>query len=158
MMKSGIALPYISAKSAAALARQAEDAGWDGCYMGDAIWCEDPMIALTAAAAATSQIRLGTMITPAPLRHPWKIASESIALERFSGGRFTLGLGPGAVFMGWHAFPDSPTDARTRAEMLEETIDILAQLFRREPFDYDGKHFRLKLTTLDTQYYPPACV
>jgi hypothetical protein len=157
-MKYGAALPYGSARSAANMAQLAEQAGWDGVYLGDAIWCEDPMICLTAIAMVTSRIRLGTMIIPVPLRRPWKLASESIALDHLSNGRLTLGLGAGAVWMGWQAFPDEPTNTKTRAEMLDETIDILDLLYQRKPFDYDGKHYHLRLTLLDEMYYPPKPV
>jgi hypothetical protein len=157
-MKYGLALPYTNARTVAKLAELAEASGWDGCFLGDAIWCEDPMIALAAAAMSTKRIRLGTMITPAPLRIPWKLASESVALDHLSNGRLTLGLGAGAVWMGWQAFPDEVTDPRSRAEMLGETIDILTLLYQREQFDYDGKHFHLKLTQLDVMHYPPKPV
>ncbi len=158
MINFGVALPYVGARSAAELALAAEQAGWDGVFMGDAIWCEDPLIGLAAAAMVTSRIRLGTMVTPVPLRRPWKLASEALALERLSDGRLTLGLATGAVWMGWQAFPDEITDNRARAEMLDETIEILTLLFRREPFDYHGKHYHLELSKLDPQYYPPKPV
>jgi hypothetical protein len=154
-MKYGIALPYTTPRVVARLAALVEESGWDGCFLGDAIWCEDPMIGLAAAAMTTSRIRLGTMITPAPLRIPWKLASESLALDHLSGGRLTLGLGAGAVWMGWQAFPDEVTDPVARAEMLDETIDILTLLYQREQFDYNGKHYHLKLTQLDPMHYPP---
>lgn len=157
-MKFGLALPYNKIRSVPGWAQQAEAAGWAGCFLGDAIWCEDPMIALASAATVTQHIRLGTMIVPAPLRHPWKIASESLALDRLSNGRFTLGLGAGAVWMGWHAFPDAVTDAKTRAAMLDETLDILTLLYQRQPFDYDGQHYHLKLTEMDVMHYPPQPV
>jgi len=157
-MKYGIALPYTNARTAAKLSQLAEESGWDGCFMGDAIWCEDPMIGLAAAAMTTNRIRLGTMITPVPLRIPWKLASESVALDHLSNGRLTLGLGAGAVWMGWQAFPDEVTDVKSRAEMLDETIDILSLLYQRKQFDYDGKHYHLKLTQLDEMYYPPKPV
>lgn len=130
-MKFGLALPYNEVRIVARLAQLAEEAGWDGCFLGDAIWCEDPMIALAAAAMTTSRIRLGTMIIPVPLRRPWKIASESVALDRLSDGRLILGLGTGAVWMGWQSFPDEVTDSKARAEMLDETIDILTLLYQR---------------------------
>jgi len=155
-MKYGIALPYTTPRTVAKLSQLAEEAGWDGIFLGDAIWCEDPMIGLAAAAMTTSKIRLGTMITPVPLRIPWKLASESLALDHLSNGRLTLGFGAGAVWMGWHAFPDEVTDNKSRAEMLDETIDILTLLYQREQFDYDGKHYHLKLTQLDTMHYPPG--
>lgn len=154
-MKYGLALPYNQTRNIPIWAAMAEKAGWDGVFLGDAVWTEDPLVALAAAASATSHIRLGTMLVPVPLRHPWKIASEALALDRLSSGRMILGLGTGAVWMGWHAFPDVETGARDRAEMLEETIDIVTLFFGREPFDYDGKHFHLALTQLDPVHYPP---
>jgi alkanesulfonate monooxygenase SsuD/methylene tetrahydromethanopterin reductase-like flavin-dependent oxidoreductase (luciferase family) len=157
-MKFAAALPYGSARAASTLAQIAEETGWDGIFLGDAIWCEDPMVCLAAAAMATTRLRLGTMVVPVPLRRPWKLASESIALDHLSNGRLTLGLGAGAVWMGWQAFPDEPIDTKTRAEMLDETIDILDLLFQRKPFNYDGKHYHLKLTLLDEIYYPPKPV
>jgi hypothetical protein len=157
-LKFGLALPYVSAREAAELCQLAEETGWDGCFMGDAIWCQDPMIALAAAAMVTRRIRLGTMIIPMPLRRPWKVASESLALDHLSEGRLILGLGAGAIWMGWQCFPDEVTDTRARAEMLDESIDILTLLYQRKQFDYDGKHYHLKLTQMDLQYYPPKPV
>ena len=146
---------YASARTAANLAQLAEQSGWDGIFLGDAIWIQDPMIALAAAAMTTSRIRLGTMVIPVPLRRPWKLASESIALDHLSNGRLTLGLCAGAVWMGWQAFPDEPTNTKIRTGMLDETIDILSLLYQRKPFDYDGEHYHLKLTSLDEVHYPP---
>jgi hypothetical protein len=157
-LKFGVALPYTSARKIAKYASLAEKAGWDGCFLGDAIWCEDPMISLAAAATITHRIRLGTMIIPMPLRRPWKVASESVALDHLSEGRLILGLGAGAVWMGWQGFPDEATDPRARAEMLDESIDILTLLYQRQQFDYDGRHYHLKLTLVDEMYYPPKPV
>ena len=153
-MKYGLALPYTTPRMTAKLSQLAEESGWDGCFVGDAIWCEDPLICLAAAAMTTSRIRLGTLITPVPLRIPWRLASESLALDHLSEGRLTLGLGAGAVWMGWHAFPDEVTETKARAEMLDETIDILTLLYQRKQFDYDGRHYHLKLTQLDEMHYP----
>lgn len=154
-MKYGITLPYGDARIVADLAKDAEAAGWDGIFVGDAIWCIDPMIQLAASAMTTTTIKLGTMVLAVPLRIPWHLASESNAIDHLSGGRMILGLGTGATWMGWQAFPDVPTDIHTRAEMLDETIDILTELYQRKQFDYDGKHYHLKLTQLDTMHYPP---
>jgi len=153
-MKYGLAIPYNEARLVAKLAQIAEEAGWDGCFLGDYIWGEDPMIALAAAAMTTSRIRLGTMVIPVPLRRPWKLASESLALDRLSNGRLILGLGTGATWMGWQSFPDEVTESKARAEMLEETVDILTLLYQRKQFDYDGKHYHLKLTLMDEMHYP----
>jgi alkanesulfonate monooxygenase SsuD/methylene tetrahydromethanopterin reductase-like flavin-dependent oxidoreductase (luciferase family) len=58
--------------------------------------------------------------------------------------------------MGWQGFPDEVTDTRTRAEMLDESIDILTLLYERKQFDYAGRHYHLKLTLLDEIDYPPS--
>ena len=69
-MKFAAALPYGSARAASNLAQIAEESGWDGIFLGDAIWCEDPMVCLAAAAMTTTHLRLGTMVVPVPLRRP----------------------------------------------------------------------------------------
>lgn len=157
-MKFGITLPYNAADQIVQWAKQAEQAGWDGLFLGDAVWCQDPMVMLAAAATATSRIQLGTMIVPAPLRKPWKIASEAATLDYLSKGRLILGLGAGAVWMGWHGFPDVETDTQKRVEMLDETVEILRLLFRGKPFDYAGEHYHLELTKLNEVFYPPKPV
>jgi alkanesulfonate monooxygenase SsuD/methylene tetrahydromethanopterin reductase-like flavin-dependent oxidoreductase (luciferase family) len=153
-MKFGLALPYDSTRRILQWAQEAEERGWDGLFLGDAIWTEDPLIALAAAAVVTSRILLGVLVIPVPLRKPWKIASEALALDRLSDGRMTLGLGTGAVWMGWQSFPDEVTGNKARREMLDETIDILSLLFRSKPFDYEGNHYHIKLTLMDEKYYP----
>jgi hypothetical protein len=157
-MKFGLTFPFNEAHLVAQLSQLAEQAGWDGIFLGDAIWCQDPMIALAAAAMTTRRIRLGTMVIPVPLRRPWKIASESVALDRLSDGRLILGMGTGAVWMGWQSFPNEVTDTKARAEMLNETIDILTLLYQRNQFDYSGKYYHLKLTLMDEMHYPPKPV
>lgn len=154
----GLTLPYGDPRKTAELARAAEDAGWDGVFVGDAVWCQDPLIQLAAAAAATKRIRLGTMVLAMPLRRPWHLASESLALDSLSQGRLILGLGTGATWMGWQGFPSEVTDTRARAEMLDEAIDIITRLHRSEQFDYAGKHYQVKLSLLDPVHFPPPTV
>jgi len=157
-MKFGLALPYNQTVNIVQWAQLAEEQGWDGLFLGDAIWCEDPMIALAAAAVVTNRIRLGVIVVPVPLRRPWKLASESLALDHLSAGRLILGLATGAVWMGWQSFPDEVSDDKTRREMLDETIDILTLLFQSKQFDYDGHQYHVKLTLLNEIYYPPKPV
>jgi hypothetical protein len=154
-MKFGLALPYNETRNMPRFSKLAEEAGWDGLFLGDAVWTEDPMIGLAAAAVVTSRIRLGTLINPVPLRQPWKLASESLALDLLSNGRLILGLGAGAVWMGWQGFPDVVTETKARAEMLDETIAILTLMYRGKPFDFVGSHYHIKLTRVDEAYYPP---
>jgi alkanesulfonate monooxygenase SsuD/methylene tetrahydromethanopterin reductase-like flavin-dependent oxidoreductase (luciferase family) len=155
-LQFGIVIPYGSARQAAELAHLAEESGWDGVFLGDAVWTEDPLIRLTAAAMTTTRLKLGTMVIPAPLRQPWTLAGQCLALDHLSQGRLILGLATGATWMGWNWFPSLPLDIQTRAEMLDETIDILTQMFERKQFDYPGKHFPVQLSRSDPQHFPPA--
>lgn len=158
MLKFGITLPYGDARSCANLAQRAETAGWDGIFVGDAIWCHDPLIQLSAAAIVTNQIRLGTLVLATPLRRPNHLASESLALDHLSNGRLILGLGMGATWMGWQAFPAQITETRARAEMLDETIEILTRMQQSEQFDFIGKHYQVQLSKLDPMYYPTPTI
>ena len=104
----------------------------------------DPWVALAAAAMTTHRIRLGTLITPVARRRPWKLARETVTVDRLSGGRVILGVGLGTP-PEWEyaAFGEDPDD-RIRAQKLDEGLAILDGLWRGEPFAFAGKHFHLE--------------
>ena len=149
-MRYGFVLPYGDARTAAELAHEAEQAGWDGFFVWEPVWGIDAWVCLTAAAMRTERIRLGTMLTPLSRMRPWKLASETATLDNLSGGRVILVVGLGATDTGFDAFGEV-TDRRTRAELLDEGLDILTGLWRGQPFSYEGKHYRVKETT----FLPP---
>ena len=145
-MKFGFVLPMGDARVVADYARAAEQAGWDGFFTYEAVWGIDAWVALTAAAMQTQTIRLGTMITPISRMRPWKLASETATLDNLSNGRVILSVGLGALDSGFEAFGEV-TDRKTRAELLDEGLDILTGLWRGQPFRYDGKHYRIRETS-----------
>ena len=149
-MKYGIVLTYGDAREAADLAREAEQAGWDGFFVWEPIWGIDAWVALTAAAMLTTTIRLGTMLTPLPIRKPWKLASEAATLDRLSGGRVILSVGLGAADTGFASFGE-PTDRKTRAELLDEGLDVLTGLWHGQPCAYQRRHYRID----PTGFFPP---
>lgn len=128
---------------AAELAALAEESGWDGFFVWEPVWGHDAWVLLTAAAMRTDRIRLGTMLTPLSRMRPWKLASETATLDNFSGGRVTLSVGLGAVDTGFTEFGEV-TDRRTRAELLDEGLEILTGLWRGQPFSFDGKHYHVR--------------
>jgi alkanesulfonate monooxygenase SsuD/methylene tetrahydromethanopterin reductase-like flavin-dependent oxidoreductase (luciferase family) len=149
-MNYGFVLPYGDARTAANLAQLAEGAGWDGFYVWDPVWGIDPWVALAAAAMLTGRIRLGTMITPPSRRRPWTLAGQTAALDNLSAGRVVLAVGLGALDTGFTSFGEV-TDRKTRAELLDESLDILTGLWRGQPFQYEGKHYHIQ----PTEFYPP---
>ena len=146
-MKAGIILTAGDPRTQADLAGDAEAAGWDGVFTWDGIAIGeteiyDPWVMLAALAMRTERVTLGAIVTPPARRRPWKLAREAMTLDRLSGGRLVLPVGLGALDDGAFGNVGEPTDARTRAELLDESLDILAGLWSGEPFGYAGRHYR----------------
>lgn len=149
-MKYGFVLPFVAARRAADLAREAELRGWNGVFVADTVWGIDPWVTLAAAAMTTERIRLGTMLTPLSRRRPWKLASETATLDNLSGGRVILAAGLGALDTGFEEFGEE-TDRKRRAELLDEGLDVLLGLWTGQPFSHEGKHYHVR----PTQFFPP---
>ena len=143
-MNYGFVLPKGDARVAANFAFEAEQAGWDGFFVWEPVWGNDAWICLTAAAMRTDRIRLGTMLTPPSRMRPWKLASETATLDRLSNGRVILAVGLGATDTGFEEFGEV-TDRKTRAELVDESLEILTRLWQAQPFDFDGKHYHVHI-------------
>jgi alkanesulfonate monooxygenase SsuD/methylene tetrahydromethanopterin reductase-like flavin-dependent oxidoreductase (luciferase family) len=120
-----------------------EAAGWDGLFVWEPVWGIDAWVCLTAAAMRTERLRLGTMISPLSRMRPWEMASKAATLDNLSNGRVILSVGLGAIDTGFEEFGEV-TDRKTRAELLDESLDILRGLWRGQPFRYDGQHYHIR--------------
>jgi hypothetical protein len=149
-VKYGFVLPIGDAQTAVELASEAEQSGWDGFFVWEPVWGIDAWVSLTAAAMKTSKIRLGTMLSPISRMRPWKLASETATLDNLSNGRVILSVGLGAIDSGFKEFGEE-TNRVKRAELVDESLDILTGLWKGQPFNYTGKHYTLK----ETGFYPP---
>ena len=161
-MKFAINVPnfgeYSDPRLTADLAKAAEEAGWDGFFVWDHINAAfepgspmaDPWVLLTAIVLATERIRIGTMVTPLARRRPWKLARETVTIDRLSGGRLVLGVGLGYPPSMEYAALGEEVDDRLRAEKLDEGLDVLAGLWSGEPFSFEGRHY----TVSDVQFLP----
>jgi alkanesulfonate monooxygenase SsuD/methylene tetrahydromethanopterin reductase-like flavin-dependent oxidoreductase (luciferase family)/GrpB-like predicted nucleotidyltransferase (UPF0157 family) len=137
------------------LAVAAEGAGWDGFFLWDhLLFCEfdknahvDPWVALTAAAAATSSIMIGPLVTPLARRRPWELARQTVSLQNFSQGRLILGVGLGEPTEWDFRFFGDPTDPLIRAEKLDEGLAILKGLWSGDQFAFAGTHYTLEPMT-----------
>lgn len=154
-MRYGFVLPSGDARTAANMAWEAEQAGWDGFFVWEPIWGVDAWVALTAAAMRTERIKLGTMLTPPSRMRPWKLASETATLDNLSGGRVILAVGLGATDTGFAEFGEV-TDRKTRAELLDESLEIITGLWKGQPFSYVGKHYKIKPSTFPIVPAPPV--
>jgi luciferase-like monooxygenase len=162
-LRYGFVIPSGDANEIVAMAREAEGAGWDGIFIPDCISIEtpdypatpwfDPWALLSAMAVQTSRIKLGTMLTAVPRRRPWKLARETMTIDHLSGGRLILPVGLGALDDVGFGKVGEPTDRKTRAELLDEGLDILTGLWSGKPFRYSGAHY-----TLDEMTFLPPTV
>ena len=130
----------------AALAREAEDAGWDGFFLWDHVirrqpWqpMVDPWVTLAAVATSTDRLVLGPMVTPLARRRVSVVARQSVTLDVLSGGRLRLGVGLGAPDDEFTRFGED-ADPRRRARVLDEALEALTRLWTGEEVSYRGEH------------------
>ncbi|MFL5648411.1 MAG: LLM class flavin-dependent oxidoreductase [Chloroflexota bacterium] len=151
-MKAGIVITTGDPRTASELAAEAEAAGWDGVFSWDGVAIGtmdiyDPWVVMAAMAVRTDRVTLGAIVSPPSRRRPWKLAREAMTLDRLSNGRLVLPVGLGALDDGAFGNVGEPTDARIRAEMLDESLAILEGLWTGEPFGFDGRHYRFEPMT-----------
>jgi F420-dependent oxidoreductase-like protein len=139
-----------------AVARAAEDAGFDGFFRSDHFLVmgegdglpgpTDAWVTLGALARETSRIRLGTMVTSATFRLPALLAVQVAQVDAMSGGRVELGLGAGWFESEHSAYAIPFPSVGERFDRLEEQLEIVTGLWATpvgETFDYAGRHYQL---------------
>ncbi|MFS2291412.1 MAG: LLM class F420-dependent oxidoreductase [Actinomadura sp.] len=123
------------------LAKEADRLGFSVCWAAEA-YGSDAVSVLAWLAANTSRMDIGSAIMQIPARTPAMTAMTAATLDRLSGGRFRLGLGPSGpqVSEGWHGVRFDRPLGRTR-----EYVDILERVWRRERVRAEGPHYPLPL-------------
>ena len=128
----------------AALARRAEALGYGTLLIPDHLGRQlAPIAALTAAAAATTTLRVGPFVFANDFRHPLILAGEAATLDVLSGGRLELGLGAGWRVTDYRWLGLAYDEPKVRVDRLIEATAILKQLFSGERVTHDGDHYRL---------------
>ena len=138
----GVQIPYAEMhdrEAAAALARVAEDAGFDSVWASE-LYSFDVFTSLTHLALATSRIRVGTNVANVYARTPAMLASTAASLDQLSAGRLILGIGVSGpqVVEGWHGVPYDRPLCRTA-----ETIRVVRTVLRREKLHLPGNGSRV---------------
>jgi probable F420-dependent oxidoreductase len=144
---------YADPRIVATLGEEAEAAGWEALLLWDHlgfVWgppAADPWVTLAALAARTSSLLLGTNVTPVPRRRPHVLAHQVATLDVLSGGRVVFGAGIGGIESEFTAFGEA-ADARTRAEQLDEGLEVLRSLWSGGRVDHHGRHYTVAGVTL----------
>ncbi|TDV41008.1 TIGR03619 family F420-dependent LLM class oxidoreductase [Actinophytocola oryzae] len=115
----------------------------------------DPFVLLGVAASATERVTIGSNILNTPWYPPAVLARALTTLDVLSGGRLVPGLGAG-----WspEEFEAVNVPLNERGARLDETLDVLEQLWTADPAEYEGRHWRLPATraTLKPTRRPPV--
>ncbi|WP_243790867.1 LLM class flavin-dependent oxidoreductase [Saccharopolyspora gloriosae] len=149
-MRVGIViLPEHRWWAAEPLWRMAEEYGfahaWTYDHLGwrslvDKPWF-DAVPTLTAAATATSTIRLGTLVASPNFRHPVHFAREVTALDDVSDGRITLGIGAGGPGFDTTVLGGQAPAPGTRTERFEEFVELLDKILTQDNTSWYGEHY-----------------
>lgn len=154
---------FLSAESMMTFASTAERTGFRAAYITEhpaptEAWRQagghdalDPFVALTFAAAATTELRLLTNLTVVPYRNPFLLAKAVATLDRLSGGRVTLGMGTGYLKGEYFALG---VDFDERNALFDESIAVMKAAWTGEPVTHEGLHFSARDIT--TQPTPTA--
>ncbi|GAA0508904.1 luciferase [Saccharopolyspora subtropica] len=101
----------------------------------------DAVPTLTAAAMATSTIRLGTLVASANFRHPVHFARELTALDDIADGRITLGVGAGGGGFDSVVLGQPALSARERVDRFTEFVELLDLILTQDRTDYTGTYY-----------------
>jgi probable F420-dependent oxidoreductase len=99
--------------------------------------CYDLFVALTAAATATTRLRVGSGICLVIERDPIVTAKEVASVDHLSGGRFEFGVGAG-----WNReeMRNHGTDPGTRMSLMRERVEAMKEIWMHEEASYSGEH------------------
>lgn len=164
-MKFGTFLMQTNPSSLGAVARKAEELGYESLWIPEHIILpvqykspypystsgrmpappetplHDPMLALAFIAGITTRIRLATGIYVLPIRNPFTTAKAVASLDVLSGGRFIFGVG-----IGWleEEFTAVGMDFKNRALRSREYVELLKALWTSNDPVYEGKTVRIE--------------
>ncbi|HSK37150.1 MAG TPA: TIGR03621 family F420-dependent LLM class oxidoreductase [Actinomycetota bacterium] len=126
--------------------RRTEDLGFATVSISDHFtrgWVMEPVVAMTAAAAATDRLRVLSLVLGNDYRHPVLVHKAMATLDVLSEGRVELGLGAGWMRSDYQAAGLPYDEPAERIGRLEESVAVLKGLFGPEPLTFAGAHYRI---------------
>jgi alkanesulfonate monooxygenase SsuD/methylene tetrahydromethanopterin reductase-like flavin-dependent oxidoreductase (luciferase family) len=141
-----------SPKTTLTIAQEAEKQGYDSLWVIDHLskYPDNQMFecwtTMTWLAAQTSKIGIGSLVMCPLYRHPTILAKMCSTFDVLSKGRLELGLGACAIGNKLETAPRGIKwyGPKSRIQILEETIQVLKELWTKEPANFNGKYFQLK--------------
>ena len=146
-------------KAAAAVAAKAEASGYDSVWMHESLFQRDVVTYISAMAAATNRIRIGSGVMNTFTRHPVTAATTFATLSELSGGRVVLGLGLGSFptvpLLGYDVFPVDRTKPLRR---IKEYVEVVRAVWRGGRVEFEGEFFKVHNLTLGFELKAPVPV
>lgn len=151
-------IPYSSARDVVDISIYAEKLGFHSVWGNDHITTQQyvrdefdvapryyaPLLTLAAIAERTTTLKVATALLVVPFRNPLVMAKELSTLDELSGGRLLLGIGLGAYREEFEAEYGDLAKTIMRGEMLDESVEIMNELFTKENVTFKGKYFDIQ--------------
>jgi probable F420-dependent oxidoreductase len=144
---------FVTGAAVAEMARCAESAGFDACFVTEHPFPSDrwmatgghhaldPYVALSFAAAATTKLLLETHVAVLAYRNPFLTAKAVASLDVLSGGRVILGVAAGYLRGEYEALG---VDIEERNELTDEALDMLRRAWSESGIEAKGRHFEVR--------------
>jgi probable F420-dependent oxidoreductase len=152
---------YFAIENWAECARRVESLGYATLLLGEhpAGGGPSPLVALMAAANATTTLRLGTHVLANDFRNPVMLAQDAATLDILSGGRFELGLGSGWLHADYSSLGIPLDRPGTRVSRLAEAVTLIKRLLQEEATTFSGDYYQVQSARVAPkpiqQPYPP---
>jgi probable F420-dependent oxidoreductase len=134
-----------------------EAGGVDSIWQTDRLVSKQPilecMAVMAALAGRTSRLRFGMNVVSLALRDPVLLAKQCATIDVLSEGRLLPAFGIGSPLgPEWTALD---IDTKTRGRRTDESLEIIARLWREESVDFEGRHYRLKGASISPKPVQP---
>ena len=135
--------------------QKVEELGFDSTWIADHFvnyanpkgpWL-DGWTTLAALANCTSKIRIGTLVSSIPFRHPAVLARQAMTIDHISHGRLEIGIGagaPGSIDPSYSMTGIDDWSFKERAGRLKEQVEIVDTLLSNTTSSYNGNYYQLK--------------
>lgn len=140
----GVQISSLPAPGWQARVRRVEALGYSTLFCPDHFGPQwDPVALLAAAAAATTRLRVGSLVYDVDYRHPVVFAKAAATIHLLSGGRHEFGIGAGWMETDYREAGIAYDPPRVRIERLDEALQIIRSMWAQERTSFEGKHYRI---------------
>ena len=139
-----------------ALARRMEELGYSTLHVMDHFGDQlAPIPAMTAAAAATTDLRVGSLVLDNDYRHPVVLAKELATVDLLSQGRVEVGIGAGWLISDYEEAGIPMDRAGVRVDRLVEALQVIKGMWGEGSFSFEGEHYRVEHDSLPKPVQSP---